>query len=62
MATERDQEIIDFIDQGNYTYAQSLITKKLAKSPQKLFYHVLQNEIHLKSGQRELAIKRIWNC
>lgn len=58
MATERDQEIIDFIDQGNYTYAQSLITKKLAKSPQKLFYHVLQNEIHLKSGQRELAIKK----
>ena len=29
MATERDQEIIDFIDQGNYTYAQSLITKNL---------------------------------
>ena len=58
MATEGDQEIIDFIDQGNYTYAQSLITKKLAKFPQKLLYHVLQNEIHLKIGRRELAINK----
>ncbi|EMG45988.1 MDM20 N-terminal acetyltransferase B complex subunit MDM20 [Candida maltosa Xu316] len=57
MASNGDQEIIEFIDQGNYNYAQTLLAKKIAKFPQRSLYYALQNKIHYKLGQKDKAIK-----
>lgn len=58
MASNTDNEIIELIDQGNYNYAQTLLAKKIAKTPQRSFYYALQNKILLKTGQKDLAIKK----
>ncbi|EGW34647.1 uncharacterized protein SPAPADRAFT_57700, partial [Spathaspora passalidarum NRRL Y-27907] len=57
MASDSDQELLDLIDRGSYGYARTLLSKKIAKFPQKYGYQALQNKILFLTGQEELAVK-----
>ncbi|KAI3405374.2 MDM20 [Candida oxycetoniae] len=56
MVSDSDYEIIELIDRGQYSYAQSLLLQKIKKFSQRIFYRVLQNRILYDTGSQKQAI------
>lgn len=50
-----DSEILDLIDDGAYTQAQALVTKKIKKFPNRSYYYALNNHILHKQGHTAKA-------
>jgi N-terminal acetyltransferase B complex non-catalytic subunit len=59
--TDSDKQILELIDQGGYTQAQQLLSKKIQKFPQRSYYYALQNQVLLKMGKKDQALEATHN-
>lgn len=55
--TDADQEIKHLIDQGSFSSAQQILTRKLAKYPNRSYYHALKNHLLFSQGKIPQAIE-----
>lgn len=57
MFSPSDEKIIEYIDAGQYTIAQSSLLEKIKKHPNKTIYRALLNKILYKTGSKDKAIE-----
>ncbi|KAG5421720.1 MDM20 [Candida metapsilosis] len=57
MFSPSDEKIIEYIDAGQYTIAQSSLQDKIKKHPNKTIYRALLNKVLYKTGSTEKAIE-----
>ncbi|CUM63351.1 uncharacterized protein PRCAT00000924001 [Priceomyces carsonii] len=55
--SESDAEILELIEQGSFSYAQQLLSRKLKKFPARSYYHALNNHLAYSRGAVREALK-----